>query len=528
MRLIERINDLGKKISYGMYTKILPKSFKQYDKVTCKKMSEQILEFYQDPQNIINLCTEKELRFLQLLTGKEDYYWKLEDDFYNEHYWEIHLLSEKFIICLFDDNSIVIHDELIAVTKRVFKIIDWQAKQELDRMNEILVSLCKVHGIISTNRLADKGSQLLNIDEDDVFDHITSDGVFQYYVCFDIEDDKHCLAEDDEGDWVCIYREYFYMKDKIYKAINEFNFGAWRILVMEAYRNIFYFDFDIDDPKIAKVVDRIKKDQIANIIVRNDMLETALLNYPRDELKSSANTFLKLTDDEHDDFMQAIDEAMDEMPSGALNGFTVKQVREIEQSEKIFRQQNLKKNVKQRNAHLSKKDSELFNKIFTALLEYTNTKYRMHPLIKIYENPYLNPNDIAPIIEKFWDNKNVVITEFYLKNPYKLSNYELKLATQFKNSIHSNFYLSRFYQDYTAYIDLEDDKVYMVKSVGSNTDKYIDIEDLPYMVETTLIPFNGYIVFDKLDPLSVKSSVFVFEYQRIDKLLSDANFIYKL
>lgn len=529
MRLVDGINDIGKRISYGLYTKIFPKDYKQYDKITCKKMAEQILDFYQDPQNIINLCTEKELKFLQLLTEKEDFCWELQDDLYKEYYWEIHLLSEKLIICLYDDNSVEIHDDLIAVTKRIFKIIDWQEKQKIDKINEFLVSFCKISGITATSRLVDEASEIFNMKEEEIGKHILNDGVFLYYVTFDKinEKNKKCFEEDEQ--YVCIYRNYLYLEEQIYQAISDNNFRPWSVLDMKQYHNIFYYDFDIDNPKIAKVVDRIKKEVFSTyIMLRDDLLETVLLNSSRLNVKRTAEIFMNLSDAEKDDFLKALDEAMDDMPSGALNCFTAKEKRQLKQKEKLFREENLKKNVKQRNAHLSKKDAELFNKIFTALLEYTNTKYSMVPFIKIYQNPYLNPDEIAPIIEKFWNNKNVVITEFCLKNPSKLNSNELKLATQFKNSIRSIFYLSRFYQDYTAFIDIVDEKVYMVKAVNSNTDKNIDKNDLPYRVETTLIPFNGYIVFDKLDPFEKDSSIFVFEYNKIDRILNKADFIYKL
>lgn len=529
MRLVDGINYIGKKRSYSMYTRILPKDYKQYDKVTCKKMAEQILEFYQEPQNIINLCTEKELKFLQLLTEKEDFYWELEEDLYKKYYWEIRLLVEKLIICLYDDNSIEIHDDLIAVTKRIFKVIDWQEKQKIDRINEFLVSFCKIFGIVPASRLADEASRIFNMEYEEITKHLINDGVFLYYVTFRKTNNEQKSLFDEDDQFVCIYRNYLYLEDKIYQTIRNNKFSGWSMLDMKEYHNIFYYDFDIDNPKIARVVDRIKKGLLSTyFIIRDNMLETVLLNSSRLKVKSIVENILDLSDVEKDDFMKAMDEAMDDMPSGALSGFTAKEMRELKQKEKLLKEENLKKNFKQKNAHLSKKDSELFDKIFTALLEYTNTKYRMLPFIKIYQNPYLNPDEIAPIIEKFWNNKNVVITEFCLKNPSKLNSNELKLASQFKNSIRSNFYLSRFYQDYTAYIDTVDDKVYMVKSVGSNTDKYIDKNNLPYMVETTLIPFNGFIVFDKLESLVNDSSIFAFEYKRIDEILNKADFIYKL
>ena len=54
---------------------------------------------------------------------------------------------------------------------------------------------------------------------------------------------------------------------------------------------------------------------------------------------------------------------MDEMPSGALNGFTPNQAREIEKEEKKLKDMKEKSYIKQKNACLDQKDAKLFYKV---------------------------------------------------------------------------------------------------------------------------------------------------------------------
>ena len=61
MKIFEEINHLRKEFVFEQYTRIV-EDFKDYDKVTRKQMIKEIYKVYENPQNIIDICTERELR----------------------------------------------------------------------------------------------------------------------------------------------------------------------------------------------------------------------------------------------------------------------------------------------------------------------------------------------------------------------------------------------------------------------------------------------------------------------------------
>lgn len=92
---------------------------------------------------------------------------------------------------------------------------------------------------------------------------------------------------------------------------------------------------------------------------------------------------------------------MDEMSSGALNGFTPNEARKITSKIIEMRIKKDKKYKKQKNARLSEKDSDLFYKIYFALLEFTNNKYKIKPFLKIYNQMGNDLYVMNDIIENF-------------------------------------------------------------------------------------------------------------------------------
>ena len=66
MKMIEEVNHKRKEYVYEEYTKIVD-NYKEYDKITKVKMIKTIYEIYSDYQNIISLCTSRELKYLRSL-----------------------------------------------------------------------------------------------------------------------------------------------------------------------------------------------------------------------------------------------------------------------------------------------------------------------------------------------------------------------------------------------------------------------------------------------------------------------------
>lgn len=68
-KIFDRINWYEKEYIYEQYSRII-KDFKEYDRISRKKMIADIYNMYDDYNNIIDICTTRELKFLEMLIGK--------------------------------------------------------------------------------------------------------------------------------------------------------------------------------------------------------------------------------------------------------------------------------------------------------------------------------------------------------------------------------------------------------------------------------------------------------------------------
>ena len=63
MKMYDKISKFRKEYVYEQYTRIV-KHFKTYEKITKVKMLDAIYKVYDDPKNIIDICTTRELKYL--------------------------------------------------------------------------------------------------------------------------------------------------------------------------------------------------------------------------------------------------------------------------------------------------------------------------------------------------------------------------------------------------------------------------------------------------------------------------------
>lgn len=147
-----------------------------------------------------------------------------------------------------------------------------------------------------------------------------------------------------------------------------------------------------------------------------------------------------------------------------------------------------------KNACLSKEDEKLFYKIYFGLIEFTNNKYKIRPNYKIYNKKGINPYDIKDIIDKLWENKDIIVLEFCIANPYKFNKEELKLTSEFKKGIRDIFIIAKFYEDYTAVMNTN--RVYMIKGINDNLDNVISYKNIPKPSIMTIIQFKGVLTYD--------------------------------
>ncbi len=494
MKVMEEIKHYRKEYVYEQYTRIV-KKFKAYEKISKPKMLTEIYQVYSDYNNIIELCTVKELKYLQMILDNKlpkeylSYPYKSETEKRGKYEWERRILTHKFLINC-HGKEICIPEEVIENVQLAIKNVNWQEKQKSDDLNEILVSYCKIQGTAILDAVASLASAITGIKEEIIFRYMLRNKMFNYYV-FITEKDFDTIGKDIP---YAIYQDFYNIEEMLDEARKHQGLAADLKVDLRDYKTLFYNDFNINNPKIKKFLQALEELPFFSFSALQPIREYAMLNIDRTSLKELLKNVPALKNIDLTNFFKIMDEAMDEMPSGALNGFTPNEAKEIKLRNIKKEQQKNQRYRKQINACLSRKDAKLFYKIYFALLEFTNNKYKINPNIKIYNKNGINPYLIKDMVDKFWENKESLVIEFCIANPYKFNKEELDITKEFKNGIRNMFIINKFELEYTAF--MTQDKVYMVKGINDNIDNIISYKDLPYICITSIIPFKNVLVYD--------------------------------
>ncbi len=497
MKMYDKINGLRKEYVYEQYTKIA-ECVKEYDKITKVKMLDAIYKVYENPNNIVEICTTRELKYLKMVLDNkltlDDLLKnpnKYEIKYLNKKYdWERENLSHKFLLDYDYYRESHIPEEIIDNVKLALKKVKWSEKKKTDDLNELLVSYCKMQGSTLLNTVCQFASGITGINPEAVWNFTLNNKLFNYYVLI--------VTRNIEGIGknipLAIFQDYYDIEDELCEQRKKQGLAGDKEIDLRIYKTLFYNDFDINNPKIKKFLDELKHLPFFWYSAIKLIREYAMLNIERDSLKKALKSVPALKYIDLTSFFKTLDEAMDEMPSGALNGYTPNEVKKLKEKQANIQITKAKRYIKQVNACIPKKDARLFYKIYFALLEFTNKKYKINTNIKIYNCNGINPYKIKDIVDKYWENKDAITLEFCLANPYKFNKEELNIASEFKKGIRSMFIISRYELEYTAF--MEKDKIYMIKGLNDNIDNIIPYKELPYVTVTSIIPFKGNLVYD--------------------------------
>lgn len=484
MKMHDEVKYMKKDFVYEQYTRIV-ENFKDYEKISRVKMLDEIYDVYSNYHNIIDICTTKELKYLEMILKDSKQVMKKKYD------WERTQLYKKFLIYSRRDNY-SIPEEILENVKEAIDHVNWNEKKKVDDLNELLVGYCKIQGSSLLQTVASLGSGITGIKEEVLWNLMLCNKLFNYYVLI-YSKDIESLGKDI---LVAVHQDFYEIEDELDHQRQLQGLSGGKQIDLGIYRRLFYNDFDIENPKIKKFLDELNNLPFFSFSAIQPIREYAMLNLDRSTLKESFQNTPALKHIDLTDFFTLMDEAMDEMPSGALNGFTPNEARKITSKIIEMRIKKDKKYKKQKNARLSEKDSNLFYKIYFALLEFTNNKYKIKPFLKIYNQMGNDLYVMNDIIEKFWDNKEAIIIEFCFKNPFKFSKEELKTTSEMAKGFRDTFVIVKYDLEYTAFMNRE--KVYMVKGLKSNIDDIISYKQLPYIVTTSIMPFKNVLIYDGL------------------------------
>ncbi len=394
MKLKDEYKKMPKELVYDMYNSLVY-DIKYYDSITRDKMLDSIISEYKQEGYLYRICTERELLFLKYIQDNE-----LTKDDLKKYEWEINELNKKAI---FSKVTLSVYEEQEDNVTKALAMYNKANKKVENELVTFMVSVIKINGNMLTKAFQSMMSSMFHMNEE-AFNAYLAHPLFHFYVDYHMID-FHDLEEEE-----LFYREYWDELDELFLRRKEVGMaGTFKSDIRDNY-DIFYYGFPIRNPKVKKMYDEISKLNIKDFYFR--VIDNARLLYDYDNL----GLFI-----DDNNLIQIIKDALDEMPSGALNGFTPKNYqKELKKGEKL----DLEFKGGQNNAHLKREDAKLFYKLYFALLEYINNKHHLSSIKKIYKQNGIDPMDLYPINEYLWEHRNI-IDDFIKDNPYKFKNHYL-------------------------------------------------------------------------------------------------------
>ena len=467
MKLKDEYLKLPKEMLYETYLKIVYKT-KDYDNITRNKMLEEIIKEYNQENYLYHICTRKELDFLKYISKN-----KLSVDDIKKYEWEIKILNEK---CIFSRVTLEVFEEQKQNVQDALKTYEQNNKKGIEDIIIFMISKVKTNAIMLTKALTSMIESMYNIDEKEI-NSIMGSPLFHFYCEFNYEFFDFSKQEEE----LVSYRDYYNILDELKESRKIYGIAGSIPFDIRDDFDTFYYGFPIRKEKIKKMYNEINK-RVDKEFLFQIIDEARVLNN-----RMGLDTFMD------NRLLEVVNEALDECPCAAMNGFTPN-----EYNNQLYEELDLDKEfscIPQNNAHLCKNAADHYYKLYFALLDYINKKYKIHPEIKkIYKQEGIDVNKIYDIDKYLWKHKEI-ISDFIKDNDYKFTEEELSEINKFKNAITSDYFvIVGFDREYTKILS-DDGKLYMVKGIRTDFDKMMNPKELPKIISTTLLMFKGVIVF---------------------------------
>lgn len=464
---------------YNNYVRIVYNS-KPYERVSKKKMVEEIFKEYSEEGTVRTICTVRELKYLKKVLNEDTPWQILLDDKYK---WERETLIKKFLIVR-GAKGVSIPDDIYKYVESEIEKTDWEIMKNYTDATIIFIAFVKMRGYCAVDYLRELARNIVETPKNDI-DYYFNNCLFRYYVYI-------YNREYMNGEIIKTALDYDWFHDdvKLEKSLNKYEEPSGYQFDSEVYKSIFYNGYDVNNEVIKKFTDELEKYPRYD----KDDVMSAILSYTfYNESISPVKNWFKETDTskkiDFDKFFKLMDDAYGEMNSAALYG---EQIKNEKQLVKSFDPTPLIRDcVKQKNAYMERKDFLLFNKLYSGVLDFTINKYGITSA-RIYRNDNVREDVFDNAVKTFWKNKEAIIFEFCLANPYNFNKEEIKLVKEFRKAINEEFVLVGYDKDYAKL--LYNDNIYMVKSMTRNMDEMKPPINVPKFIFAQLFPFKDNII----------------------------------
>ncbi|WP_425422247.1 hypothetical protein [Phaeodactylibacter xiamenensis] len=148
---------------------------------------------------------------------------------------------------------------------------------------------------------------------------------------------------------------------------------------------------------------------------------------------------------------------------------------------------------KQNHMRLTEKEYYRFLRIHISLIHFSGIEEGLIPKkLSLEEFKDTDIETKFPVRESLYDNPKY-FDKFIKENPYDLSNEDLQVADNFRHFKKGKFWLLKYLKKHSIFLD--EDFAYGVLALSDPFEWFFG-NNLPTMVETVLLPFEGKIVYD--------------------------------
>ena len=141
-------------------------------------------------------------------------------------------------------------------------------------------------------------------------------------------------------------------------------------------------------------------------------------------------------------------------------------------------------------------ERKIFFKNWLGLLAFVNEKHRLIRNFGYPKKPFgLKQEDITKIKTKLWENTEVI--DEYISS-VDLPEEDKQTLGGWKNNVSGHFMVITHLKKYSVFMNDKEDILYGVTGISSPIAEMLPLDMLPMMIQTTLLPFKGRIIYDSL------------------------------
>ncbi len=148
------------------------------------------------------------------------------------------------------------------------------------------------------------------------------------------------------------------------------------------------------------------------------------------------------------------------------------------------------------NPTLDPNDARLFYELWIPLLDYINQTYRANlTLGKMEKAERLDIGEVHVVSNFLWSHPQLI--DQYLATA-DLPEEHRKIISGWNNFVSGKFILERHLKRGSVFISLKDEQVYLVHGIYSSWEEMFPYTPTPILLQATLIPFKGRIIYDSI------------------------------